>query len=1147
MYSEQDIARVYSYHELEKGRRYLNQGMVLGATLSADGSQALGRVQGTERKPYKVIVDISYRQLGSKATVTFAGRCTCFLGGHCKHSVAVLLHVLQTVAAKAIVASALPVTAQAEKPLLDWLERVKRAADAPPSPNDYPDDVRMRAIYVVSLVGQKSGRPRAVVTPHSVHQPASGRPGQISPIRASGLFGGVAPKYYREIDKALLSLLWASAIAGAGGAVQDMGRYQIAGELSAEILRLIVESGRGRWGTVEGPALIAGAPRAGQARWETEADGTQRFRFDAVGDDGAVVLLLSKPWYADPKTGELGHLDIDLPPHLLSVMLAAPPVPPSLAGRLRRDIRQNLPTHDSILPQEFRQTVTREVTPTPCLRLFVHSEPSSSLADDDYDDEEYDGEDYLDEDYDDYGEDDGPSETLRADLSFEYDGTTLRPGDPRTELTSANAGALVVTPRQPAAERAAQVFLGEIGLECSADSPGTFTLLYDPDDPNWAGGNWNVLLGFLHNRVPELRAAGWRVTLDDAIAWQFAEPAEDSWQAEVEGGGSGIDWFGLSLGVMVGDERVELLPVLVQVLRSLPGDGDLGQIELLAEAGGTLFAALKGNRVIPLPAARIRPLLVALYELYRVGGIDDDGTIRLTAARAAELLEMAAAAAAAGLRWLGGERLLEIGRRLRDFSGIEAVQVPAKLQGTLRQYQQEGVNWLQFLRDFGFAGILADDMGLGKTIQALTHLLIEQEAGRLDRPALVIAPTSLMTNWRMEAARFAPSLRVLTLHGAGRKAEFERIGEHDLVLTTYPLLYRDKEALLAHEWHMLICDEAQVIKNPKAQAALVAQQLRARHRICLTGTPMENNLGELWSLFHFLMPGLLGDQKQFQRLFRTPIEKQGDSRRQQDLARRIRPFLLRRTKSQVAAELPDKTEIIEHIVLEDAQRDLYESIRLAMDAKVRAEIKTKGLARSHIIILEALLKLRQVCCDPRLVKLTAAQKVKQSAKLERLMEMLPELIEDGRRILLFSQFTTMLGLIETELDKAKIKYVKLTGQTRDRQTPVETFQAGKVPVFLISLKAGGTGLNLTAADTVIHYDPWWNPAVERQATDRAHRIGQDKAVFVYKLVTSGTVETAILSLQARKQALADGLYDPETSKGAKLTEDDLAVLFAPLS
>ena len=292
-------------------------------------------MQGTERKPYNVIVDVSSRQLGGKTTVTFAGRCSCYLGGHCKHSVAVLLHVLQTVGGKAIVASALPASAQADKPLLDWLERVKQAAGASPSANDYPEDVRFRAIYVVSLEGQKSGRPRAVIAPHSFNQTVGGRPSQISTIRASSLFGGIAPKYYREIDKSLLSLLWASAVVGAGGATQDQGRYPLAGEFSGEILRLILESGRGRWGSLEGPALIAGAPRAGQARWETEADGTQRFRIDAGGGDGTVALILTKTWYADLKTGEVGPLDLDVPPHLLQVLLAAPPVPPPLASRLR--------------------------------------------------------------------------------------------------------------------------------------------------------------------------------------------------------------------------------------------------------------------------------------------------------------------------------------------------------------------------------------------------------------------------------------------------------------------------------------------------------------------------------------------------------------------------------------------------------------------------------------------------------------------------------------------------------------------------------------------------------------------------------------------------------------------------------------------
>lgn len=436
-------------------------------------------------------------------------------------------------------------------------------------------------------------------------------------------------------------------------------------------------------------------------------------------------------------------------------------------------------------------------------------------------------------------------------------------------------------------------------------------------------------------------------------------------------------------------------------------------------------------------------------------------------------------------------------------------------------------------------------MGLGKTVQTLAHILREKQAGRLDRPALVVAPTSLLFNWRREAQQFAPRLSVLTLHGPERKALFDRIPGHDLVLTTYALLSRDQDVLTAHAWHLLILDEAQHIKNPRAKAGQVARRIEADHRLCLTGTPLENHLGELWSLFDFLMPGLLGDERGFRRLFRTPIEKQGLESRRDLLARRTAPFLLRRTKEQVAVELPPKTEIVRSVDLAGPQRDLYEGIRVAMYDKVRRAIDRKGAKRAHIEILDALLKLRQVCCDPRLLKLDAARRVKGSAKLELLTGLLPELVEEGRRILLFSQFTTMLGLIETEVSRLGIDYVKLTGRTRDRGTPVERFQAGEVPLFLISLKAGGTGLNLTAADTVIHYDPWWNPAVERQATDRAHRIGQDKPLFVYKLIAAGTVEEAIQRMQAEKQALADGLLGESAGAGLPPAEE-IAALFAPV-
>ena len=474
------------------------------------------------------------------------------------------------------------------------------------------------------------------------------------------------------------------------------------------------------------------------------------------------------------------------------------------------------------------------------------------------------------------------------------------------------------------------------------------------------------------------------------------------------------------------------------------------------------------------------------------------------------------------------------------------MEPPAALGLELRAYQKEGLAWLQFLREQNLSGILADDMGLGKTAQALAHLLLEKESGRLDRPALVVLPTSLIFNWRNEAARFAPGLSILSLHGAERKARFSEISQHDVVLTTYPLLWRDAADLTRHQYHLLILDEAQTVKNARSQGAEVVRRIDARHRLCLTGTPLENHLGELWSQFDFLLPGFLGTNANFTRYWRVPIEKQGDEVRRELLARRVRPFVLRRRKEEVARELPEKTIIVRKVELNGAQRDLYEAVRVAMDAMVREEVVNKGFGRSQIVILDALLKLRQVCCDPRLVRTPLAQRVKERAKLDLLMTMLPEQVEEGRRILLFSQFTHMLALIEAELKRVGIDYVTLTGSTTDRETPVRRFQNCEVPVFLISLKAGGVGLNLTAADTVIHFDPWWNPAVENQATDRAHRIGQDKRVFVYKLIVAGSIEEKILALQERKAELADGILSDDRGVQLKFGEEDIAALFAPL-
>jgi SNF2 family DNA or RNA helicase len=345
-----------------------------------------------------------------------------------------------------------------------------------------------------------------------------------------------------------------------------------------------------------------------------------------------------------------------------------------------------------------------------------------------------------------------------------------------------------------------------------------------------------------------------------------------------------------------------------------------------------------------------------------------------------------------------------------------------------------------------------------------------------------------------------------------------------------------------------VLDEAQHIKNASTQAAQVAASLQARQRLCLSGTPMENHLGELWSLFHFLMPGFLGSQARFREVFRQPIEKHADTQQLAQLRRRIAPFMLHRTKAAVATELPARIESISPVTLDGAQADLYETIRLATEKSVRAALADKGLARSQIQVLDALLKLRQVCCDPRLVKAApGVTKAAGSAKLELLMEMLPELLEEGRRVLLFSQFTGMLALIEAALRERNIAFATLTGQTQQRDAVIERFTSGAVPLFLISLKAGGTGLNLPQADTVIHYDPWWNPAVEEQATARAHRIGQQRQVMVYKLVAEGTIEERILALQARKAALAQGLLHGAATRDATLFgEDDVAELLRPI-
>jgi superfamily II DNA or RNA helicase len=652
----------------------------------------------------------------------------------------------------------------------------------------------------------------------------------------------------------------------------------------------------------------------------------------------------------------------------------------------------------------------------------------------------------------------------------------------------------------------------------------------------------------IDERVGDWRAQGWEVEVDEDFPWQIVEVGDLEMAIHQV---PGQDWFDLELGLKLGDKRIPLLPLLESALADARPATARGREA--APAGRVLQVRIDPKHIVRLPWDRIAPLLDTLVELgdarrrapARKPGGRSTRAARVLRLSRLDLARVSTLADRGKLTWVGAPDLRQFAQRLANFEHVDTAAVPAGLQAELRPYQRAGLNWLQFLREYGLGGLLADDMGLGKTLQTLAHICLEKEQGRLRTPALVIAPTSLVHNWVAEAGRFVPGLRALQLHGTDRWRDFERIGESDIVVTSFALLARDIEQLCTHEFHMLIVDEAQNIKNPRTQAASAIRQLKATHRLALTGTPLENHLGELWAQFDWLAPGLLGDQASFSRLYRVPIERHGDEARRVHLTNRIRPFVLRRRKDEVAPELPPRTEIERFVALEGGQRDLYEAVRASMHERVRLALAEQGLDRSQVVVLDALLKLRQVCCDPRLVGLSAARKVTESAKLELLMEMLDGLLVEGRRVLVFSQFTSMLALIEQALRARGQRYALLTGDTRDRARAVEEFQGGEVPLFLLSLKAGGTGLNLTAADTVIHYDPWWNPAVEAQATDRAHRIGQDKPVFVYRLLCAGTIEERMRSLQARKARLAQAMLGDEAGLARALGAEDIEALLAP--
>jgi superfamily II DNA or RNA helicase len=572
---------------------------------------------------------------------------------------------------------------------------------------------------------------------------------------------------------------------------------------------------------------------------------------------------------------------------------------------------------------------------------------------------------------------------------------------------------------------------------------------------------------------------------------------------------SDIDWFELQ-GKAHFDQTSIDLPKLIQSLRA-----------------GERSVVLDDGSIGVIPEAWIKQF-GSLAELSST----EDGAIKFGRSQVGLLDALLAQQGAVNV----DEQFAAARQSLREFDRIAPQAPPAGFVGTLRPYQQLAQGWFEFLRNLGFGGCLADDMGLGKTVQVLS--LLEQRRALGSGPSLIVVPRSLVFNWTAEAAKFAPKLRVLDQSHSQRVRGTEHLTDFDLVLTTYGTLRRDAAFLKDFEFDYVILDEAQAIKNATTEASKAARLLKGKHKLALSGTPIENHLGELWSLFDFLNPGMLGRVGRF-----ACLAHDADADQRNLLAAAVRPFILRRTKKQVAPELPDRVEQTIVVELDGEERKAYNELRDYYRQKLLNKIDTDGIGKSQIVILEALLRLRQAACHPGLID--KARVNEPSAKLEELLARLTSAAESSERVLVFSQFTSLLAIVKKRLKQAGIDFLYLDGKTKNRQELVEQFQSGDGPaVFLISLKAGGVGLNLTAARTVYLLDPWWNPAVEAQAIDRAHRIGQQQTVFATRLITADTVEQKVLELQAKKKGLADAIVNADNAGISSLTREDLELLLA---
>ncbi len=1104
-FTEQDVINSFPASAIRKAKPYAARNVRSAQWFD---NRLTGKVQGSARSPYTQTIIVRESGQGASREVTFNTTCSCPVGYSCKHSVALLLFeaarqkIAQPAAARSAVQTApqavVSQTAQKIQTTLYFESLYQESSRYLQEMPEQQETAQESVLWFLSA----NDKGHFCVNPYKSRKLKSGKWSNTltqvnSLINYVNGYSHYRPKLLSNIDLEVIRLLYLS------GAKYAHSDFLLRGTMGDLILRTLLQNNNlyMRHNKKFIPVELQ-APKQLELSWQ-EHNGLWSLQHNLQVEAGTLNFIDTSPPYA---------LSQDMSSEKFGLTPLLTPIHSAILKKLLRSEQGALPAEQLYdywsplyeviqglppLPQAAIPDLQRH-QPIAVLRLATMplSRTVTQLA-----------------------------QPLIAGLTIRYGEVELKPA-PQTESDvieiTTHSSSRIFIQRDLAFEAESTFVLTGMGLHFSPFPVEDGSLHFMPPDANMmsiSARDWLPFMGYL----AALQEKGWIVEIEsssltdidisDGIHLNLFDDDDD---------------YVLDATVTTSAGELPILPLLLDYLaqdKALPSEGN---IYLDKPDGG----------FIRVPVAQLNPILQAITELYD-RPFNHDGQLRLS-----QFDVMGLNSDAVKVSGQKAQALRNVVSQLVTVTGIDPIEPPTGLQATLRDYQQQGFSWLQFLSSHNLGGVLADDMGLGKTLQVIAHLLKQHELGLLTKPALVIAPTSVVGNWMAELAKFAPTLTALRFDGANRSDFKDQIETSNVILTSYALIQRDGDFWQQIPLHSVIVDEAQYVKNPKAKTAQVIRTLKTEHCLCLTGTPLENHLGELWSLFDFVMPGFLANETQFKKRYRTPIEQHGDQACQNRLAQRVSPFMLRRTKADVVTELPAKTEIIQRVTLDKAQWQLYSSVRLSMEKRVRDLMAEKGLKRSHIEILDALLKLRQVCCDPSLVKIPAAEKVKHSAKLEVLVEMVQELTEEGRKILVFSQFATMLGIIEKRLNSEGIITSKLTGATRNRQAAVDAFVEGDAQVFLISLKAGGVGLNLTAADTVIHYDPWWNPAAEAQATDRAYRIGQDKPVFVYKLIVENTVEEKILVMQDKKRALADSVFGDEDALSVWTDSSTILNLFS---